>query len=257
MIIYDYTKEFQYLYISGDIHGKFRTLVYNIKRLRIKDTVIIIAGDCGIGFEKTGHYEHLYRKINKTLDSNNCIILLVRGNHDDPRYFEEELIDFPRLKTLPDYSIVLAASRTVLCVGGAISLDRYERLSEIEMRRITRKSEISIYWENEYPVYKEAEIQLISDMGISVDTVITHTAPSFCYPQTKRGLERRMIKDEKLEEDLLQERQTITLLCNKLIENKHKIKDWMYGHFHMSHTEFIDGVRFSLLDIEELKELLD
>lgn len=257
MKIYDYTKEFQYLYISGDIHGEFRTLVYNIKRLKINDAIIIVAGDCGIGFEKIGHYEQLYRKINKTLNTNNCILLLVRGNHDDPRYFEEELIDFPRMKTIPDYSIVKTAHRTGLCIGGAISLDRHDRLSEIEMRRIMRKPEISIYWENEYPVYKESEIQQMSDAGISIDTVITHTAPSFCYPQTKRGIEFRMLNDKDLEKGLNAERQVMTLIYNKLIENNHKIKDWMYGHFHMSHTEFIDGVRFSLLDIEELKEPLN
>lgn len=257
MKIYNYTSDFRYLYISGDIHGEFRTLVYNIRRLAIKDAVIIVAGDCGIGFEKIGHYEQLYRKIRKTLDENNCILLLVRGNHDDPRYFEEELIDFPRMKTIPDYSIVKIASRTVLCIGGAISLDRYDRLSEIETRRITRKSEISIYWENEYPIYKESEIQQISDMGISIDTVVTHTAPSFCYPQTKRGLGHKMLNDKYLEKYLDNERSIMTQIYSKLIASNHKIKDWIYGHFHSSHTEFIDGIRFSLLDIDELKEPLN
>lgn len=257
MKIYNYTNDFKYLYISGDIHGEFRTLAYNIKRLGIKDAVIIVAGDCGIGFEKIEHYEQLYRKIKKTLDKNNCILLLVRGNHDDPCYFEEELVDFPRMKTIPDYSTVKASYRTVLCVGGAISVDRHERQLDIEMRRLTRKSEISIYWENEYPVYKESEIQQISDLGISIDTVVTHTAPSFCYPQTKRGIEFRMINDKDLEKDIDNERSVMTQIYNKLIENNHKIKDWMYGHFHLSHTEFIDGVRFSLLDIDELKEPLN
>lgn len=49
----------------------------------------------------------------------------------------------------------------------------------------------------------------------------------------------------------------MTQIYSKLIKNNHKIKDWMYGHFHSSHTEFIDGVRFSLLDIDELKEPLN
>lgn len=257
MKIYNYTNDFRHLYISGDIHGEFRTLVYNIKRLAIQDAVIIVAGDCGIGFEKIGHYEQLYRKAKKTLVLNNCILLLVRGNHDDPRYFEEELINFPRMKTIPDYSIVEVSFRTILCVGGAISLDRYDRLLNIDLRKMTRKSEISIYWEEEYPIYKESEIQQISDQGISIDTVVTHTAPSFCYPQTKRGLEHRMLNDKDLENDLDNERGVMTQIYSKLIENNHKIKDWMYGHFHSSHTEFIDGVRFSLLDINELKEPLN
>lgn len=256
MKVYNYTNNFSYLYISGDIHGEFRTLVYNIRCLEIKDAVIIVAGDCGIGFEKLGYYQQLYRKINKILDTNNCILLLVRGNHDDPSYFEGELINFPRMKTIPDYSIVKVASKTILCIGGAISLDRYDRLFQIEMRRITRKSEISIYWEDEFPIYKESEIDQISSQGIYIDTVITHTAPYFCYPQTKSSLTKRIINDADLERDVTNERQVISNIYYSLKRNNHKIKDWMYGHFHSSHTEFIDGVRFSLLDIEELKELL-
>lgn len=254
MNIYNFNKEYTNIYISGDIHGAFRTLVYNIKRLNITDSVIIIAGDCGVGFEKIGHYEHLYRKLNKTLDKNNCILLLVRGNHDDPIYFEEKLIDFPKMKTVPDYSIVKVAGRTILCIGGAISLDRYERLRELELRKLSRKPEIQIYWENEFPIYNEKILQEVKDSNIKIDTVVTHTTPSFCYPQTKGNFASRVLNDEKLFVDVQNERNIMTSIYNKMKADGHNIKDWMYGHFHTSHVEFIDDTRFTLLDIEELKE---
>ena len=45
-------------------------------------------------------------------------------------YLEEKnkLIDFPFMRTLPDYSIVRFKNRNILCIGGAVSMDRSERL---------------------------------------------------------------------------------------------------------------------------------
>lgn len=46
--------------VSGDIHGDFTQLVYKCcVQYGMTDTVIIIAGDCGFGFEKPECYEDL------------------------------------------------------------------------------------------------------------------------------------------------------------------------------------------------------
>ncbi len=255
MKTYNFTQPFTDLYISGDIHGEIRTLVFNLKRYGIIDAVIIVAGDCGIGFEKAGHYEHLYRKISKALDSANCMLLLVRGNHDDPSFFENELIDFPRMKSLPDYSLVQTASKNILCVGGAISLDRFDRLREIHNRQMKRKSEVNIYWENEFPVYNEQALSELTDAGTLIDMVVTHTAPSFCYPHTKRNFDRRVVTDKQLTDDVRQERAVMDAVYNRLVSDKHPLRNWLYGHFHASHTEIIAGTCFSLLNIDELKKI--
>ena len=81
---YNLSDNYKHLWISGDIHDEIRALVYNLRRLETKDNVVIVAGDCGIGFEKLGHYENIYHRIKNTLEKQNCILLLVRGNHDDP-----------------------------------------------------------------------------------------------------------------------------------------------------------------------------
>lgn len=40
------------LIVCGDIHGEFKTLVYTLGQKHISDAVVIVAGDCGFGFEK-------------------------------------------------------------------------------------------------------------------------------------------------------------------------------------------------------------
>ena len=81
-------KDAKSLVICGDIHGEFVPLVYEMcVRYGMRDTLVIVAGDCGFGFEKPGAYDQVFRRIEKRLAQNNCWIAMVRGNHDDPAYF--------------------------------------------------------------------------------------------------------------------------------------------------------------------------
>lgn len=214
---YNLSNNYQYLWVSGDIHGEIRTLVYNLRRLQAKDTVVIVAGDCGIGFEKVGHYENIYHRIKNTLERQNCILLFVRGNHDDPVFFKDKMIDFPRMKTISDYSVVTVANRSVLCVGGAISLDRHDRRVHTMKRDMNYQKELPIYWEEEFPIYDAERLSEISSAAIKIDTVITHSAPLSCYPQTKRNMDKRVLSDSKLIEDVRVERETLSAIHNHCI----------------------------------------
>ena len=41
--------------VSGDIHGDFNQLVFKLcVQYQMRDTLLIVAGDCGFGFEKPG-----------------------------------------------------------------------------------------------------------------------------------------------------------------------------------------------------------
>lgn len=53
---------------------------------------------------------------------------MVRGNHDNPLFFDKELIGYPYMKTLPDY-IIIHTRKHNKCVGKAIFIDRSFRLS--------------------------------------------------------------------------------------------------------------------------------
>lgn len=241
--------------VCGDIHGEFRQLVYNIKRLNITEAVVVVAGDCGLGFEKEEYYHQLYKQIHKALEKQQVRILLIRGNHDDPAYFDGSRINFPNMIALPDYSVLQFNGKNVLCVGGGISVDRVPRIRSMWFDRAKGKKGCPVYWEDEQVVFNEEALAELNREGISVNAVIAHTAPSFCYPTTKSGVAGWMLQDETLERDLETERGTMDRLYDHLISNKHPVEDWYYGHFHASLNQFIKNTRFCLLDVQELKTL--
>lgn len=247
MTILDYSN-YNSLCVCGDIHGEFRTLMFNIKRLGIENSVIIVAGDCGIGFEKELHYMQLYNKICKTLETTNNLLLLVRGNHDDPTYFDGTKIDFERMKCIPDYSVVVVAERKTLCIGGAVSIDRTQRLETMRADKAKRP----LYWENEAANFNSLAFEELLD--VPIDTVITHTCPSFCYPIAKSGIDSWLLKDATLQNDLDEERKLMDCIHERLIADNHPLRSWYYAHFHQSNTEFIDNISYSLLNIMDIKQ---
>ncbi len=245
--------------ISGDIHGEFNELVFKCcVQYGMTDTVIIVAGDCGFGFEQPGYYESVYNRNRARLSKSNNWILFVRGNHDNPAYFNDYPIKHRRWMTVPDYAVVRACGHEILCVGGAISVDRSYRMNH-STYHLPKKGEPlarNIYWANEYPVFDADKLDAISE-DFAIDTIITHTAPSFCELTSKGGLFAEMaIRDEDLTEDVMNERQVIDKILDYLSSNHHPLRYWFYGHFHQS-WQAIDneGIQYNMLDIMELKEL--
>lgn len=245
------------IYAVGDIHGCFNTLVGMIKNYSIRDSIIICCGDCGLGFNKPKGDKQLMSKLNKTCREHNLRVIMVRGNHDDPKFFEEGLANTKYIIAVPDYTVV---NGNILCVGGATSIDRTNRLAskELNMRHYmkyhpgctiqeakdgTRNS----YWENEAPVYKEDEFKSIKDDGLTINHVITHTCPSFCEPLSKDGIEYWLAKDPGLDEVINNERIVMDQIYDKLLEDGHDIKSWTYGHYHRHCSQEIDGIKFTML----------
>ena len=254
MQIYTEFNKYDFLFVCGDIHGEFKTLLYEIKRKGISNAIILIAGDCGFGFEKARYYEQLYHKLNRTLQKTNCILLLIRGNHDDPEYFQKGLIDYPLMKTIPDYSVICFKNRNILCVGGAVSVDRSERLHAMWLAGLKGRT-VKYYWEDEAPLFDQPQLSELKTNDILIDTVVTHTAPSFCSPHTKTGIENWLLKDDQLANDISQERKLMDEIYNYLVKEGHPITNWFYGHFHNSRTEYISNIYFRMLDIMEFCEL--
>lgn len=237
--------------ICGDIHGDFEPLVFKMcMQYDMHDTLVIVAGDCGFGFHAEGYYEQVYRRVQKRLSEHNCWVAMVRGNHDDSAYFAEEKMTHERFRTMPDYSVVSACGHQILCVGGAISIDRSFRLAE--MRRHPDKQ---YYWPNEPTRYDAMLVEELAATGVKIDTVVTHTAPSFCELQTKNGLTSWAANDPDLLQDCDNEREQMDLLLKHLLRDQHPVSHWFYGHFHQSwHGEKL-GILFKMLDIMELHEL--
>ena len=252
------------LVICGDIHGDFSTLVNKIcVQYQLKNTVVIVAGDCGFGFEKKGYYETVFNRNAKRMNEANNWIVFMRGNYDNPAYFDKPVFHYKRFVTIPDYSIVKAGGHNVLCIGGAISVDRAYRKSAWESRQanlrlfgraIDNQDPLvpNYYWRDEPPVFdEELLMQILND--VAIDAVVTHTAPSFCELMSKDGIRSWMKNDDALESDLACERSVMDAIFDKVKGTA--VTHWCYGHFHQSWHATIDGILFKMLDIMELYSL--
>ncbi len=52
--------------VSGDIHGDFNQLVSKLCiQYQLTDSLLIVAGDCGFGFEEKEYYEQMVRRTPK------------------------------------------------------------------------------------------------------------------------------------------------------------------------------------------------
>ena len=225
------------LIVIGDLHGRWSTLFYYIKQLKLNDITIIVAGDCGFGFEKPKYYTQTYNKFKKYLLENNVHILFIRGNHDDPSYFNgENTINLPNFRTLKDYTVLEFNDKQILCVGGGVSVDR--------IIRSLNKS----YWYEEEFVFN-AELMPVEP----ITHIITHVF--FALPQlNKNGLIKEFSKDDdKLILALDIEKKNVELLFNFIKEKGWDVKHWYFGHYHKDLDFLYEGVECSCIDMLQYK----
>lgn len=239
-----------HIVVCGDIHGDFHTLTYKLCiQYGMKDTLLIVAGDCGFGFDKPVYYEQVYNKDAERLKKSNNWIVFVRGNHDNPAYFNEERITYKRWETIPDYSVISACGHNILCIGGAISIDRELRKKEQAKGAL---SQTGYYWPDEMPFFSKEYFDAIS---CPVDTIVTHTAPSFCEKHDHAFLYDWAHVDSMLIDDVSKERQVMDQIYDYIRQKGFPVQNWFYGHFHESWTSYIEGIRFKMLDIMEFCEI--
>jgi hypothetical protein len=238
---------FENIIVCGDIHGDIMPLMFKVSEsLKLQNSLIIVAGDVGLGFHADGYYLDLFSRAAARLKKRNNFLCLVRGNHDDPDKWNdyEPFKDYwqdgdANIRLIKDYTVITAITdrkeHNILCVGGALSIDRAHR------------TEGKNYWPTEPFVYDESKVEGL----IGITDVVTHSAPHFCEPILKTGIQNWKEHDNKIEADCEKERQDHTLLYNKLKE-KNKIEKWFYGHFHFSNKTYIDDTQFNLCAIMEL-----
>lgn len=238
------------IYFLGDIHGEFEILKQNIKNFDIKDCYIIQVGDYGIGFDSLENDKQTLGHLNKFLRIRNIDMYVVRGNHDDPKFFNGDY-NLSNLKLLKDYTQLNINDINFLFIGGAISIDRRDR-KRIDNNRIN--SIKKCYWENEIFVIDEEKLKSFSN----IDVLVCHNAPDFAVPNNNQGFPSIVMNyaknDESLIQELILERKLITKAFDILSE-KNNIKHYIYGHFHRSYNMKIVDTNFRVLDCHEFWEL--
>lgn len=230
------TKE--HLFFVGDVHGKFIHFGEKIKRLSIEDALIIQCGDFGLGFLDEQQDIQELSFLNEICKERNIDLAILRGNHDNPEMFNgtefrKKLLEttIRNIVTVPDYHVMIyqkyegADKKAILCVGGAISVDRSARKAG------------SSCWLDEGFKYDEAIIRERAKFGRQIHIVATHTAPGFLDDwigsPSSNIVEEYFQYDPTLKEDVKNER----IQLSNLFEAIHCITDmriahWYHGHFH-------------------------
>jgi UDP-2,3-diacylglucosamine pyrophosphatase LpxH len=225
--------------ILGDPHSVFalRQMVNKVCS-SVSNTAMICVGDCGFGIWGGATEDALMASMHQDLSRKNNKLFIIRGNHDDPSYFTNDhpFNNYSNISLVTDYSRVFIPS--VLFIGGAVSVDRLDRIAS---------NQKTVWWPDEILVYKDC-----SHMK-DIQIVISHTAPSFCEPLGFNTFVKNYIKKEKeagldyLEEQLLQERESLTKIYEELSKNN-KITHWFYGHFHKNISSVINDTKFICVD---------
>lgn len=228
------------LFFLGDLHGNWKLIKYYVKTYGITNAYIIQVGDFGIGFKKEAVDEEYLEFINSKLEQFNVTLLVIRGNHDDPKPFTNNK-KLSNIEFLPDYTIRNLCGKNILFVGGAVSVDRNHR----------RMNQLG-WFEGEKFVLDEERLYGAKD----IDIVVTHSAPSFAFPIGFNQFVYDYAKeDDLLLKDMEVERNNLTKMYD-ILEMKNEISHWYYGHFHKSIVDRFKHTEFRLLGIGELKELM-
>lgn len=223
------------VYILGDLHGYFGTLLHIIDEKGIENCHLICVGDLGIGFKynSDGELSGMIQ-LDKAFKDKNIEFMSIRGNHDDPWYWgigkNGHKVDYPNFKLLHDYTKMDINGEKFLFVGGGISIDRSVRRPGYS------------YWDNETFILDESKVS-------ECDVLITHSGPNWIGPHDKTGIEGWCKRDEKLWDECTKER----LDHNRLYELAKPKKAYL-GHFHRYQTNEVGGCRTTILDELQIVE---
>lgn len=217
------------LVFVGDIHGQFDELRKIVSPHN--NTVFIVAGDCGFGFPNT-RLDKIKKMIkanwSEFLNKRDNYIVFMRGNHDDPAFFQHDEVSWKlntdRFILIPDYTVIAAVGKTILCVGGAVSIDR-------RMRKAG-----SSYWYEEEMIVPNSSKSAIGEFDILCTHTITRRYVKWQIAD-KDWVKISFAEDKKLTPDCDAE----DLICD-LLQELYKPKMWIHGHYHISYTQkTVDG----------------
>ena len=250
----------QRVFYLGDIHGNFNIINQYVKLYGIKDAHIIQVGDFGVGFKTVEKETRMLEMFHDILVKNNVHVWAIRGNHDYKPHFDNDPFGFTNIHLIPDYTVLELGGKRILCIGGAISVDRKYRYTKAQRAGNFDNQTLGVesWWPDELFTLDRDKLGEFRD----IDIVVTHTAPDYCFPDNKFGVGAfvegiiRDIGDTELKTDLLVERNQVTDAFTILRMNNN-ITHHYYGHFHKSDTLEMYGIKHRLLNVNELWEERD
>lgn len=254
MRIYDFS-DYKNVAFIGNFNGNVDLIKDAISG--IFDSVIICTGDLYIGKIEFNDDVERIASLQYILHSNNCKFVIIRGNHDNPKYFKRRSSFISEMKEIAedvylaqDYSVIQLEDKNILCIGGARSIDRFLTIKKID------------YWQNEdiqtppMDFYEE-----LNNNDIKVDIIVSHSAPLFAKPDEYSKklkyynsylMNACAMYDPSLKNDVYLERLLLKGIYEKL-NNKHHIKYYIYGHFNKSIESVYNKTNMVSLNSKDIK----
>ena len=216
------------VYFVGDTHGEWNQIFDVVDRYELYNIRLIHVGDIGIGFGSVGEEIHIeqFESLNGSFKSRGIEFLGIRGNHDNPKYFDGS-VSLNHFRLLSDYHTEEINGEKFLFIGGAISIDRSFRTEGI------------CYWKEEAIKHPLQELQ-------PADVIVAHDAPIYA------GLPITGLYNEP-GNPVRDDSEKGRAILGKVVE-KVQPKRFVHGHYHISLFNKIDGTLFRGLDIAEFSE---
>ncbi|MFN4804518.1 MAG: metallophosphoesterase [Akkermansiaceae bacterium] len=218
-------------YLLGDHHSAYDDLITALMRRGLRQCRLIHVGDGEEGYPD--HWDsETPERLDNAFASLEIEYLSIRGNHSNPHVFDGSIM-LPNFKLLPDYTRLEIEGETWLFVGGAISVNRLDRVPG------------QTWW-------AEEEMVLQEDLAKPSDVLVTHTGPTLTTPKwnefvasyaaAEAAIGTKSLKRELAEEATRHDR------LGELV----KPKVWYHGHHHHSATHKQKGCTIRQLDFAEL-----
>ena len=144
--------------LLGDIHGNTRYLDWALEQaVDAGAEVMIQLGDFGFDYR-----DSFLMSIIQSSNKYDIPILVVRGNHDDPKWFTKHA-QMGNVHLIPDGFTMTIGKKRVAFLGGAVSIDRAFREENIS------------WWKDERVNPHVVNAWMLDD--IKADILISHEAP--------------------------------------------------------------------------------
>lgn len=205
----------------GDVHGKF-----NRYRKLVKEVPASIQiGDMGVGFRYDGgplEGEYYANPPHEIMAKGNH--RFIRGNHDNP------IVCRRHSQWIPDGTI----ENGIMFIGGAVSIDRFLRHEGYN------------WWADEE--LSNPELYELTDRYLEVKPrmMVTHECPEEVAVEMERLVGRGKLNPEWSSRS----RQAFQSMWSG-----HSPEMWIFGHWHRSFDQVMNGTRFICLAELEYKDL--
>ncbi len=218
-------------YILGDHHADYDDLIRVLLRRGLRNCRMIHVGDGEEGYPDSWDAE-TPEHLDNAFASLDIEYFSIRGNHCNPHVFDGS-VNLPNFKLLPDYTRLEIDGESWLFVGGAISVDRLNRIPN------------ETWW-------IEEEMILNENLAQPADVLVTHSGPSSTTPPWNDFVDQYAQVEAAIgTKTLRRELRDETARHDRLFEIV-KPRQWYHGHFHRSVAHQIDGCSIRQLDVAEI-----